>query len=322
MNFRNTIKSSKKKPRKFRGTIRNTNITPKISYPSPLPCPSPPTVPPSLLIEDESENNFISFSPKLFMYNKQRTIREKYIRKGSKFDITAIKTNGIQDWLKDIKEFKEIGRGSQSIAYHIMKDGIPYIFRKTICTDITTLENEIAMYELLEKSPYITKLLYADIPNNITHTMESYFIFSYIPGSSLSAYFSTKPSLTFKDAAEIATQLLTMIDDIHKKGVVHRDIKPENIYRDTSGRLYLFDFGISCFIREGCLSDSFVGTRKYAHPNITHAFTVRKEPIFKYTPYHDKYAVGEIISADVAPLVKGMKEWRDVIELANSIKLG
>lgn len=283
--------------------------------------PSPPTIPPSLFIDEDSENNSISYAPKLVTGRKSRSLREQYIRTGSEFDTAYIRSHGIQEWLYDVSFFKEIGKGSQSTAYHIVKDGIDYILRKTVgTTNVSVLENEISIYESLEKSPYITKLLYAEIPNIRAHTIESYFIFSYIPGSSLSAYLSTKPVLTYKDASDIASQLLTAINSIHKKGIIHRDIKPENIYRDTSGGLYLFDFGISCFIQNGCLSDSFVGTRKYAHPNITYAFTIKKEPMFKYTPYHDTYAIGEIISMDIAPLVDDIADRRKVLELARRIK--
>ena len=48
--------------------------------------------------------------------------------------------------------------------------------------------------------------------------------------------------------------MLAILENVHKRGIVHRDIKPENILvgRDReSSSLYLVDFGISKFYRDG-----------------------------------------------------------------------
>src|SRR3984957_9959291 len=44
---------------------------------------------------------------------------------------------------------------------------------------------------------------------------------------------------------QIALQIATALEYVHRQDVVHRDIKPENINLDPSGRAKLMDFGIA-----------------------------------------------------------------------------
>ncbi|MFJ8434008.1 class IV lanthionine synthetase LanL [Kitasatospora sp. NPDC094019] len=43
---------------------------------------------------------------------------------------------------------------------------------------------------------------------------------------------------------ELALGLLSVLDDVHQRGVVVRDLKPDNVVLDTAGRCRLIDFGI------------------------------------------------------------------------------
>ncbi|MFF2042703.1 class IV lanthionine synthetase LanL [Kitasatospora sp. NPDC058170] len=51
-----------------------------------------------------------------------------------------------------------------------------------------------------------------------------------------------RPSRTL---ADLAAQLLRILDGIHLRGVVVRDLKPNNVVLDATGRCHVIDFGIS-----------------------------------------------------------------------------
>jgi casein kinase 1, delta len=72
-------------------------------------------------------------------------------------------------------------------------------------------------------------------------------------GYDLTHYLKTYRKFSLKCVLNIADQLLTVLEAIHKRSVLHRDIKPENILtgRDQESQvLYLVDYGISKFYKD------------------------------------------------------------------------
>lgn len=72
-----------------------------------------------------------------------------------------------------------------------------------------------------------------------------------------------------KQIIYIMTQLCSILDHLHSMHppVIHRDIKPSNVMIDTSGNVYLIDFGISREFSEERNHDTQVmGTAGYAAP--------------------------------------------------------
>lgn len=56
-------------------------------------------------------------------------------------------------------------------------------------------------------------------------------------------------TLPKREILEIGKQMITVINDIHKVGVVSADVKPDNIlFSLDNDRYYLIDFGISCMV--------------------------------------------------------------------------
>lgn len=82
---------------------------------------------------------------------------------------------------------------------------------------------------------------------------------------------------SLKIVGMLAEQLLTILEQVHEKNIVHRDIKPENVLVGKEGRftsIYLLDFGISKFYRDGSHrhivyrdKKPFIGTTRYASVN-------------------------------------------------------
>ena len=59
-------------------------------------------------------------------------------------------------------------------------------------------------------------------------------------------------------AAKIAEQILSALNDLHRRGIVHRDVKPENLLLTNSGgsEAKICDFGIARLLLDECDSES------------------------------------------------------------------
>ncbi|TWX72771.1 serine/threonine-protein kinase [Colwellia sp. C1TZA3] len=107
----------------------------------------------------------------------------------------------------------------------------------------------------------------------------------WIEGSSLEEIIASQ-ALSIKQVHTIIEQLLSGLAFAQQAGVTHKDIKPENIMIDTSGRLYIADFGLSVLNKEST-SVSVSGTPHYAPPEYLQ--------LGKINASTDLYAVGIVI---------------------------
>lgn len=53
---------------------------------------------------------------------------------------------------------------------------------------------------------------------------------------------------------------------MHVKGICHRDITPSNFMMNTSGRIYLGDFGSAKFLNKNEKSVCYLNMRPYRAP--------------------------------------------------------
>src|SRR6476620_7584560 len=77
-----------------------------------------------------------------------------------------------------------------------------------------------------------------------------YMVMEYVEGHTLDAELKKRGSFTARDAFEILTPIMSVLDTAHSMGVVHRDLKPENIMiGNPSGNggpvVKLLDLGIA-----------------------------------------------------------------------------
>lgn len=255
--------------------------------------------------------------------NTLRTLQTQYISEHSEFDTPEIHAVGIQSFLQTATRLQILGKGSQATSYRIRHGESEYILRIVYAANVSQLQNEIQIYKQLSSynKPFLSKLLYAEIPAQQYGMFESYFLFPYEPGYTLEQRIASKEPMTISEIEHLTRHLLQALDFIHSLGIIHRDLKPSNIYIPSRSNIpQLFDFETACQIQnEGCLSDQFVGSPEYAHPNLYEAFHVKSEPIVRYTQYYDTYEVGRILQRDLAPLVPTEENRKAVLRYAQTI---
>ena len=73
-----------------------------------------------------------------------------------------------------------------------------------------------------------------------------FLVMELLEGETLDARHKSRgPQLAAREVAELAAQVLGVLDAAHAKGIVHRDIKPENLFLTKDGQLKVLDFGIA-----------------------------------------------------------------------------
>ena len=95
-----------------------------------------------------------------------------------------------------------------------------------------------------------------------------YLVQEFIDGEDLSKELEQQGKFSEKQIKQLLTELLPILDFVHKQKVIHRDIKPENIIRNSHGSLVLIDFGVAKELSGSVLTrvGTVAGTPGYAAP--------------------------------------------------------
>ncbi len=95
-----------------------------------------------------------------------------------------------------------------------------------------------------------------------------YLIQEFIDGKDLLKELQQKGKFDEEQIIDLLSQLLPVLDFIHKNNIIHRDIKPDNIIRDINNCLMLIDFGVSKQLSDAVMMSmgTVTGTLSYAAP--------------------------------------------------------
>ncbi len=110
-----------------------------------------------------------------------------------------------------------------------------------------------------------------------------YIVMEYIDGITLKDYITQKGSLNWKEAAGIAIQICSAIEQAHKNHVIHRDIKPHNILITKEGIAKVTDFGIARAVSSSTITmvGSTIGSVHYFSPEQARGgFTDEKSDLY------------------------------------------
>lgn len=140
---------------------------------------------------------------------------------------------------------------------------------------------EITRLGKLKNIDGIPKVLAVGLSNKL-----NYIILSRANGMDLYEYIKKYGKMEELQIRAIASQLLTIIRQVHRKGIVHRDIKPENvIYDDKKNKVVLIDF-------EGKQTDEYRSPEQVTGGAVTNKTDIWAVGILCYylargnTPYH------------------------------------
>ena len=144
------------------------------------------------------------------------------------------------------------------------------------------LKNEVAIYEKLREIKNIPTLYACGIEGKF-----NYMVMDLLEQSVEQLRLDYGDQMSLKVVLHLATQMLTLVEQIHAYGIIHRDLKPANFLLKTNAQqiseLYLIDFGLAkSFLddKDRHLSiktnEHIVGTQRYMSINTHQGLTASR----------------------------------------------
>ncbi|EFA68998.1 serine/threonine protein kinase [Cylindrospermopsis raciborskii S07] len=121
----------------------------------------------------------------------------------------------------------------------------------------------------LQEAQQLQKLAeHTQIPSLFAYFEENrqlYLVEQFVDGKNLLEELQTEGVFNEAKIRQFLQDLLLILQEVHKQGIIHRDIKPENVMRrHKDGKLVLIDFGASKELQGGATSGTRIGTDGYA----------------------------------------------------------
>ncbi|KAF7722985.1 serine/threonine-protein kinase KIN2 [Apophysomyces ossiformis] len=95
-----------------------------------------------------------------------------------------------------------------------------------------------------------------------------YIFMDYVDGVQLLTYIVNNKRLTEYRAREIARQVVSALDYMHRNSIVHRDLKVENILINKHGHVKIIDFGLSNLFAPEKKLTTYCGSLYFAAPEL------------------------------------------------------
>ncbi len=170
----------------------------------------------------------------------------------------------------DFEKIKIIGRGSFGNVYlvrHIStnKYYAMKVLYKTVIKQREEEDHTISERLLLAKLnfPLIIKLHYC-----FQDSQNLYFIMDLIQGGDLLYHLRLHRRFDDEKTRFYISEMILVLEFLHKNNIMYRDIKPENILIDTTGHIKLVDFGLSKMFEKNEKMYTICGTSFYLAPEL------------------------------------------------------
>jgi serine/threonine protein kinase len=149
---------------------------------------------------------------------------------------------------KIIEELEEGGFGKVFIAEDFMRFKAQCVVKQFIQSYDKHSEKGLKARALFETEARILAELesYPQVPSLLAYLEdEDCIVQELINGKNLKQELEEKGVFDENKVLELLSEILPILQEIHKKGIFHRDIKPENIIRTHKNQLVIVDFGIA-----------------------------------------------------------------------------
>jgi serine/threonine protein kinase len=169
------------------------------------------------------------------------------------------------------------GRGGMSAVYRGVdtKQGNRNVAIKEMSQGhLTEKEREEAIGRFRQEYQFLSKLQHPNLPliyDTFNEGDRFYFVMAFIEGKTLLDLLKASGGrpLPVGQVVDYAMQLCDVLSYLHMRTppVIFRDLKPTNVMISGDGRLFLIDFGIARFFKEGKQQDTvLLGSPGYAPP--------------------------------------------------------
>ncbi len=147
------------------------------------------------------------------------------------------------------QQLRNGGFGFTFVAKDMQRPGNPKCFVKQLKPMVTNPDTLREAQRLFNKEAEILENLgnHEQIPRLLAHfeeNQEFYLVQEFIEGHDLSVELPTGKQLSEAETIKLLQEILEVLAEVHRHGVIHRDIKPSNIRRRHSDeKIVLIDFG-------------------------------------------------------------------------------
>ena len=152
----------------------------------------------------------------------------------------------------------------------------------------------------------------------------TYFVMRFLEAGTLKNRMEAGP-LDLDEIDRIFTQLAEALGYAHSHGVVHRDLKPANALVDSSGNLFLTDFGIAKLLESASprltQTDAIMGTPAYISPEQAQAGSVdQRSDIYSLGIILYEMVTGRVPFVADTPLAVILKHLNEPLPLPSALK--
>lgn len=216
----------------------------------------------------------------------------------------------------------KIGSGSFGEVYEVVcNDGNIIAAKVEEKRNQSRIKLEYRIYENIHKNPNAV-----GVPKiyNFVETPHFYTMYMQLLGPSLEDMLNKYNRLfEIRTVLRIGSQIIDLLESIHRIGYIHRDIKPNNFLTgidNNSSQVYITDFGLSRkYINNGkhipfTTDKSLIGTARYASINMHLGLEPSRRDDLESVGYMLVYlAIGELPWQGMNKQGKSKKEYLDMI---------